>query len=145
MCEQCWQSMMEPHLAGKLFHKGVETQHTAATYPGLCLQWPYSHYTWFFVAVKGSRSFGKNRRSFTCTGQAHGHLWQPASIFKIPLSNEDDKWDKIQGGDSGECCWYEFGKTGEHRENPKKPTLPTTVDPLAISRLDLGSPVDAKC
>ena len=24
MCEKCWQSVVEPHLAGKLFHQGVE-------------------------------------------------------------------------------------------------------------------------
>ena len=33
MWEQCWQSVVESHLAGKLFHQGIEIQHTAATYP----------------------------------------------------------------------------------------------------------------
>ena len=26
LCEQCWQSVVEPHLAGKLFNQGVEAQ-----------------------------------------------------------------------------------------------------------------------
>ena len=40
MCEQRWQSVVELLLAGKLFHQGFEVQHTAATYPDRCLQWP---------------------------------------------------------------------------------------------------------
>ena len=32
MCEQCWQSIVEPQLAGKLFHQGVEAEHTAGAY-----------------------------------------------------------------------------------------------------------------
>ena len=48
MCAQCWQSKVEPHLAGKLLHQGIEVQHKAATYPSTCLQWPSSHHTWFF-------------------------------------------------------------------------------------------------
>ena len=35
MNEQCWQNMMEPHLAGKLFHQGVghsiQLQHITST------------------------------------------------------------------------------------------------------------------
>ena len=33
MCEQRWQSVVESQLSGKLFHRGVEIQRTAATYP----------------------------------------------------------------------------------------------------------------
>ncbi|KAJ4433029.1 hypothetical protein ANN_15286 [Periplaneta americana] len=33
MCEPRWQSVVEPHLAGKLLHLGVVAQHTVATYP----------------------------------------------------------------------------------------------------------------
>ena len=35
-------SVMETHLAIKLFHQRVEAQHTDTTYPVTCLQWPYS-------------------------------------------------------------------------------------------------------
>ena len=36
MCEQYLQSVVEPHLAGKLFLQCIEAQNTAATYPGTC-------------------------------------------------------------------------------------------------------------
>ena len=42
LCEQCWQSVVEPHLAGKLFYQGVEAQHTAATYSSHGLPFCYN-------------------------------------------------------------------------------------------------------
>ena len=31
MCEKCWQSVVEPHLAGKLSNQGVNARNIAAT------------------------------------------------------------------------------------------------------------------
>ena len=43
------ESVVEPRLGGKLFHQGVEAQHTAATYPSHGLQFTRPNITLFFL------------------------------------------------------------------------------------------------
>ena len=42
---------------------------------------------------------------------------------------------------SGKCWWNEIGYSENQRENPKIPTLPTTIDLQVIPRLELETPV----
>ena len=53
MYKQCWPSVAESHLAGKLFHQGVGAQRTATTYPSQRVRspdlTPPDFFLWGFV------------------------------------------------------------------------------------------------
>ena len=101
-------TMVEPHLAGKMFHQGVEAQHTAATYPSTCLQWSFPQHIWFFSGgLLRTRSTGHHyvnwqnyKKEFILLSTmshhrclvTHGSRLNTGCTFPVPLMDNKSKF-----------------------------------------------------
>ena len=75
-------------MLGKLFHQGVEAWHTAATYPGVCLQWLSSQQKKGSVVIVHDPSPNIQFRGIPCSIRKRGfsdHETRQLCLFTFPL------------------------------------------------------------